>query len=281
MLTAVTDDAPLLVAVDDAEHADARSVAAFQAALGQLDDVPLGIVLTGAEAPNGGAALSGITGPAGAGVTAAVVHLEPLTADDGRVLAEALAPWCTDDVQRARLARRLYAETEGNPLLMTTLLQGLQDVASLRQDAAVWPPPQQTLNAPVPAEVSQLAQAVTQARLQQLDAGTREFFVAATLCGRVVVPDLAAGIVEIDARAAERALTDLEGRGLLTFDGDRYVLPAPLLAAAAASAVLTRGQLKRLRDRRDALLSGPARTPDETQAGADPALLPPDHPTPP
>jgi len=253
-LRAIVEDGPVLVAIDDVEHADAHSIAALQAALSQLDDVRLGVVLTSTCLPNGSTAGAGLIGRIGRQVPGAMVRLDPLSPDDACALVDALASWCSDGEQRARLARRLYAETEGSPLLMTTLLQGLEDIAALREDAAKWPPPAQTLNAPVPTEVSHLAQLVTQARLQQLDTAPREFFIAATLGSRVVEPGVAGEVVGLGPPDVDRALAELESRGLLTFDGEHYVLPAPLLAAAAASAFLTRGQQQRLLERRREVL---------------------------
>jgi DNA-binding SARP family transcriptional activator len=262
LIRALAEEAPLAILLDDAELADGHTVAALHAALSALMDLPLLVVVACGTVADTAPELTRLVSRISRELPGTALTLTPLDPPATRALVDELAPWCANTGQQARLARRLQAETGGNPLLLVTLLRGLADVASLREDALVWPPPAETLESPVPDEVPRLAQLVTLARVRQLDASSRAFLISACVGGRVVDPAISRALSSLDETEAERALTDLERRGFLAFDGARYVFPAPLVARIVASGLLTPGERHRLEARRAALLRGRARGGD-------------------
>jgi DNA-binding SARP family transcriptional activator len=255
VLCALAEEAPLALLLDGADAVDGHTLGAVQAALADVRDLPLLTVLARGPAPQSESPLTDIMARIGRELPGMAVTLSPLSPADTRALVEALATWCPAATQRARLARRLHFETGGSPLLLITLLRGLADIDSLREDALEWPPPRETLGAPVPDGVPHLAQLVTMARVRQLNASSRTFLTAACVGGLVVDPAITQAVASLSDREADEALTDLEQREFLAFDGARYVFPAPLIARTIVAVILTPGERHRLEERRAALLN--------------------------
>jgi predicted ATPase len=256
VIAAAVDEGPVALLIDDAEVADAPSLAALEVALRDLSTAPLLTGVALAADWRAGPELGRLVGRIGRGAPGGIVSLTPLEPEDTRAIVDALAGWCREPIQRARLARRLHFETGGNPLLLTTLLHGLREVQSVREDALEWPPPAATLDAAVPDEVPHLAQLVTLGRVRQLDAPTRAYLAAACLGGRVLDPVVTRSLASLDQTEADSALAELEHRGFVSFDGTHYTFPAPLVAHIVMNALLTPGERHRLRARRAALLEG-------------------------
>jgi len=255
VLRALAEEAPLALLLDGADAADGHTLGALRAALADMRDLPLLVVVARGSAGKTESELTDLMARIGRELPGAAVTLGPLSPDDTQALVTALATWCPVESQRARLARRLHFETGGNPLLLITLLRGLAEIDALREDALEWPPPKETLDAPVPDGVPHLAQLVTMARVRQLNASSRAFLTAACIGSRVVNPAITRAMTSLSEREADEALTDLEQREFLAFDGARYVFPAPVIARTIVAVLLTPGERHRLEERRAALLA--------------------------
>ena len=248
LLEASAQERPIGLAIDDAHFADDATIDALHRAIVALRSTPLTLVITservGDDLP---LALLRLHGDIGRGVLGIAVDLKPLSAEDLRALTETLAPWCRTTSDRDRLARRVAVETGGSPFLAVTLLRGLDRVVALRPDALAWPPPDATLDSPLPLSVPSLARAAIVARVAQLDGEIQQVIATASVLGPWFDIDLIAHLTGQSREWVDRRLPPLERANLVTLDGERYVFGAPLIAQVIRHEFLTRGQRSTIR----------------------------------
>ncbi|MGH7615556.1 MAG: hypothetical protein ACREMW_16125, partial [Gemmatimonadales bacterium] len=258
-LAAVAEEAPVVLALDDAHWADGASVAALGSAVAALRGPRVVLALTVAtgigDPPR---ELLQFEGEVGRGLPGATVRLDPLSGADVRALVGELARWCRDDAERDRLARRVAFETAGNPFFAVTLLSALQRATTLRPDLTTWPPPRRTLDAPLPFSVPSLVRLAVAMRVKELDPEEEVVLRAASVCGQALDLELVALLAERSPAQVERSLPAFERRHLVSFDGQRYAFTAPLVAEAVQSECLTRGERRRLERRAIDALAGRA-----------------------
>ncbi len=265
VLSAVAAERAVALAIDDAQWADGASLAALASAVAELRGVRLVLLLTVAqgvgEPPR---ELIKLQGEVGRSLPGLVVRLDPLSEEDIRTLVDALAVWCREDADRARLARRLAFETGGSPFFAVTLLAALQRATTLRADLVTWPPPQGTSGAPLPFSIPSLVRHALAVRVAELDQGQQAILAAASVCGQVLDPALVAHVVKRPLAEVEGALPAFERRQLVTFDGQRYAFVAPLVTEVIRTECLTRGERRRHELRASEALAG--RTDLESRA---------------
>jgi DNA-binding SARP family transcriptional activator len=258
VLTAIAEEKPLLIAIDDAHWADGPSLAVLHAALGQVDGARLVLVLTvgtgvGLPPPELQQLLAAISRT----LAGAVVRLDGLTdADIGSLVAQT-APWCKDDGQRARLTRRISYEGKGNPLYTVTLLGALEKASTLRQDFIdrAWPLKDRTLEDPLPFSVPDVVKLAIEMRVAELSQRELSVLTVASLAGPSLDLALIAAVTEQSPEDVAMSLPALERRHLVAFDGARYRFVAPLVAEVVRSQCLTRGQRHELERKVAAALS--------------------------
>lgn len=249
LIRAVVEEQPVAIVLDDAHWADASTLGACQTAMAQLRNEPVLLAVAAADGGSAPGTRISLVGEIGRRLPGMIVRLGPLTEADITSLVMLLADWCPDDEQRDRLARRVWYETSGNPLLATTLLQGLRRVTTLREDATQWPPPRQTIDAAVPFDVPELVRLMTIARANELSEQGRQVLVAATIGPRVIDPKAIVALTELDSATVDRGLEELERHRFVVFDGDRFHLEAPIIAAVIRGEFLTPSRRKRLETR--------------------------------
>src|SRR6266566_349111 len=253
---AVAAENPVGLLIDDAHLSDGATLAALRAALEGLAGAPVLLVLSGVDAGEGVTReLLALRREVGRGLRGASVRLDPLGESDVKQLVTALAPWCQEDAERDRLARRLTFETGGNPFFVVTLLGGLERLAALREDFVAWPRPRATFESPLPFSVPELAKLAIAARVADLDAESQRLLSAASLGGLALDLDLIAALAELPRSGVELKLAAAERHHLIQFDGERYVFAAPLIAEVVRAECLTAGQRKTLRQRAIAALA--------------------------
>jgi predicted ATPase len=257
VISAVAEERPLVIAVDDAQWADGVSLAALGAALRLVKDSPVVLLLTVAEgvgdAPR---ELLQLESDVGRALSGAVLRLGLLDENDLATLVAALAPWCHNHAERDRLTRRLAYETAGNPFFAVTLLNALASASNLQKDMVAWPPRGGTIDAPLPFSVPSLVRHATVVRLGELKPPEVAVLSAASICGQALELDLIAQIAELSSDEVEAALQGCERRQLVLFDGRRYTFAAPLIAEVVRAECLTRGQRRKLERRAIDALAG-------------------------
>ncbi len=249
-LAAAAEEAPIGLAVDDAELADGATVTALHAAVAALSSTPLALIIstrdtTDARRPE----LLALRGATGRGLRGLTVRLESFTPAELALLVQALATWCPDEHERHRLTRCLALQTGGDPLLAVALLRGLQQRGGFRQRARAWPPPGQPPAPPIPIRVPEPARLAIVARMSALEEEPRRSLAIASTLARVLDLDLIADLAECSRSQLEGVLPALERAGFVALEGNRYVLTASVFAQVARRELLTRGQRRALRRR--------------------------------
>jgi len=250
VVEAIADETPLALALDEAQYADGATVGALHATVAQLRVAPVVIILASTGSPESATTeLLQLHRDIGRGLAGAVVQLEPLTFSDIGELVLALAPWCATASEQQRLARRIAFETRGNPFLAVTLLRGLQDFVLLRSEALTWPPPDATLESPLPMVVPDLVRRTILGRLSELDRESRSILGAASIGGAQLDLALISALTGLNGALLEERLALLERQRFLVFDKGRYLFAAPLMEQVVRAEGLMPGQVSGLRRR--------------------------------
>ena len=246
-VTAVTEETPLVVAVDEAQWADGATLAALQHVCSVGRKLPFIVVVTSgstlAESPHLVALVERIDREYGG----STVHLEPFDADETEQLVRQEAPWCTEDGDRDRLARRVSLESGGNVFLSVMLLRDLEKTARLKDDMLEWPPEGSTYSAPLPFSIPSLARVALVARLSRLSDDANTVVRSASMTGALVNVDLIMHLTGFDRATVEGAIDELERQRLIGFTGNRYVFNGRLLPEIIRSECVRRGEQRRMR----------------------------------
>src|SRR5690242_4668159 len=250
LLEAVAEEQPIGISIDDAHCSDGPSLAVLEAAIARLRHVPVVLCVTALDAwESAPRELVRLRAAVGRGLPGTALRLEALTESETQALVLGSSPWCKTDGDRERLARRMFFETRGNPFLLVTLLRGLAEASTLREEVLRWPPPRDTIDAPLPIGVPGLARRAIMARVTDLAPEVAQVLRMACIGTPVIDPALVATLVRRPLVEVERDLAALEHRHFVTFDGERYVVAAPLVAAVVTTECLEPGECRALRGR--------------------------------
>ncbi|MEW1956269.1 diguanylate cyclase [Kineococcus sp. NPDC059986] len=189
---------PLLVVLDDTEHADASTLAVLRWVAGECSDLPLLVVLV--DRVRSGDDLEDIPGFDTA--RALVLEVPPLSDAAARAVVRRRLPGAvvTDSVATALVSR-----AAGNPGALLTLLTTLLDEGGLLPDWGHWRLEHAALDA-VPVAPRLLSALLR--RVEELPAGHRHVLRLAAACGRSVHDDLVrrAAAPQLDADAVHAGL---------------------------------------------------------------------------
>jgi DNA-binding SARP family transcriptional activator len=258
LLHALAEEQPVALAVDEAHCADGATIEALGGAMTQLAGLPLLLILsarrTFEDTPRALVRFKSDVGRVG-GLPGQAVQLEPLSAAETRELVFRHSAWCVDEADRDRLARRIFFEASGNPFLTVTMLRGLEKASVLREDVRAWPRPGATIEGSLPISVPSLAGRAVMARIAELDKTSLQVLRAASIGALAVDPGLVASLTGLARERVEDLLALLERHRLLTFDGERYLFAAPLIAQVVRGECLAAGERRALRARAVAALA--------------------------
>jgi hypothetical protein len=248
VLRSIAEEHPVAMLLDDAHLADAASIEALTAVTRRLQDVPVVLMLAAdGSGQRGSAAFARLRATVGRDLRGNTIRLKALTIDDTRELVTHLAPWCASAEDADRLTRRLHYESGGSPFLIVTLLHGLENAPTLKDDLLGWPKPKSTFESPLPFTIPDLARLAILARISELDEISIKVLRAASLGGMALDLDLIEVLSGVSEGELEDALDSLERHRFLEFDGSRYTFAAPLFAQVIRSECLTHGQRQRMR----------------------------------
>jgi len=257
VLGAAAEEQPLAIAIDDAHWADGASLAALGAALGQLKNSSVTLLLTVAQgAGEPLPELLKLESEVGREIDGLVVRLTPLGDDDLRTLVTSLAPWCRGKAQRERLTRRVTHESGGSPFFAVTLLSALARPSNFQKDMVAWPPPGETIDAPLPFSVPAVARHAIAVRIGELSPTEVRVLSVGSLCGEGLDLELIAQVGDLPRTKVEQSLPACERRHLILFDGRRYTFAAPLIAEVIRAECMTRGERRTLERRAIDALAG-------------------------
>ncbi len=258
LVEAIAEDSPIALAIDDAHFADGASLGALVSMMARLEAVPIILIVSiGLFRDNTPRELTNLEGEIGRSIPGTVISLPPLSESD---MAELVTRWAgrnnLDGADPKRLARRIAYEAGGSPFLAVELLRGLEKASSLRQDAEVWPAPNQTLESPLPFQMPALVRRAIAARIVDLDEVSRKVLCTASVGGEVLDLDLLSQLSGLDEFAVDQAIASLERHRFIEFDGHRYLFAAPVIGDVVMQECLTRGEKQRLRLGAIKVLSG-------------------------
>jgi hypothetical protein len=216
---------------------------------------PVVLLLTASE-ENAGVprAFARLRGEVGGQVSGTSVRLAALGEDEIRELVEQMASWCRSEEDRDRLTRRIAFESGGNPFFAVTLLDGLDQMPTLKDDLLTWPSPRRTFADQLPFTMPDLVRMAISARMAELDDDAVAVMRAASIGGAALDTELIETLTDLSTERVATALDDLEQRRLMVFDGARYAFQAALLGEVVRNEFLTGGKRKRLRVRAIAAL---------------------------
>jgi len=239
---------PVLIWVDSAEYLDAESYAAIGPLLRRFADRRVTIMLSATTTPPL-PEMDELTGRIGRDVSGAAITLDPLGAADLEKLARrALPDW--DDAQIDRLARRLFSDSAGLPLLAIDLLHALRLGLDLAGDEArPWPEPARTLDQTFPGDIPATLTAAIRVGFRRLSDEAQEVLKLSSLTDARVTTDLLERAMDLERARVLEALDELEWRRWLTAEPRGYGFVARLHREVIERDMMTKGQRQRLRER--------------------------------
>jgi len=239
---------PVLIWVDSAEHLDLDSYAAIGPLLRRFSDRRVTIMLSATTAPPL-PEMDELTGRIGRDVAGEVITLEPLgSADLEKLARRALPDW--DDEQIDRLARRLFSDSAGLPLLAIDLLHALRLGLDLAGDEArPWPEPARTMDHTFPGDLPATLTAAIRVGFRRLSDNAQEVLKLSSLTDARVTADLLEQATDLKRSQVVDALDELEWRRWLTAEPRGYGFVARLHREVIERDMMTRGQRQRLQER--------------------------------
>ncbi len=226
LCSALAEEAPLMLVVDDAHWADRSSLEVLAYLARRIDDLPV-LIAIGARAddPDGASDLLNLIGATRA---ATVLHPQPLTARGAARLIRRAAP--STPLEACRQCHRAAA---GNPWLLGELShqiaeRGLRALDVSEGDAA---------------PLSAMARTVVRARLAELSPRDRAVVEALAVIGEGAPRQVVAAVAGVALDEMGAARDGLAAAGLLRAGGARF---AHQLIAGAIADDLPRGRRERL-----------------------------------
>jgi ABC-type oligopeptide transport system substrate-binding subunit len=216
LISRLTQDGPLAVVLEDLHWADATSLQLLERLFADTESAALLLVLTSRlerDHPWWGVK-EDVSRELPHRITD--VTLEALSGDAGRELLHALVGDATlpPDVER-----RILEPAEGNPFFLEELIRSLVDAGAVVHDEVGW-----RFVHDAPLEVPPTVEKVILARIDRLDADTREALVAAAVLGRQFGLPLLEAVVGAEEGALRRSLHDLMRLDLVR-EGHRWPEP--------------------------------------------------------
>ena len=245
-LRAVAAEHPVVLAVDDAQWLDPDSALALGAALRDLADVPLTVVLAVAPFPPR-PELDELRSRIGRDVDGGAVRLRRLDRDALRWLAERMLPGY-DPLALDRVVRRVARDSDGLPLLAVELLRAVALGLDLGTIAGTWPAPLRTLDQSLPGELPDAVVAAIRIAVRRLSPAAQRVLVATAALGDVTAPPLLERALAMSADEVGHALDELEWHRWLAAEPRGYSFVARIVRRIVEQDMLTPGQRQRIRE---------------------------------
>jgi DNA-binding SARP family transcriptional activator len=244
ILRAATAERPLALLLDDAPWSDRDSLLALGAAVRDLAQAPLLVVLTASPYP-AREELDEMRTRVPRDLAGACLRLGPLPLESLKPLAAWAMPAYTEE-QLDRLTRRLAADSAGLPLLAVELLHAVALGLDLHGAAIAWPAPDRTLDQTLPGELPDGVIAALRIGFRRLSKDAQTVLAAASVLGDRVPPARLARATGLDRERTASALDELEWQRWLAFESRGYSFVARIVRHVIARDMLTEGQRQRV-----------------------------------
>jgi hypothetical protein len=244
VLSAITQEQPVLLAVDDLQWSDRDSILTLAAALRDTRSAPLFIVfsttLLGARQE-----VDDLRVRIPRDVPGVVVILAGLPISAIHELARWALPRY-NEIELDRVARRVAMDSAGLPLLVIELLHAVALGLDLRESEGAWPSPLRTLSETLPGELPDAIVSAIRIGFRRLTPAAQRVLTAAAVLGdRVSASELGVGSGQ-DGAALHEALDELEWQRWLLAEPRGYSFVAGIARHVVARDMITPGQRSRL-----------------------------------
>ncbi len=232
--------------VDDVHWLDRESLLILSAALRDLADAPLFVLLTTAAHPPR-PELDELRARIGRDLPGAAVRLGPLRAAALRELARWALPTYSA-LELDRVTRRVSTDSAGLPLLAVELLHAVALGLDLGRVHGTWPQPLRTLDQSLPGELPDAVVAAIRVGFRRLSPGAQTVLVAAAVLGGRVDRDTLREATSLEDDAVAGALDELEWGRWLAAEPRGYSFVARIARIVVAEEMTTAGQKRRIRE---------------------------------
>ncbi len=249
-LRSVSDEQPVLLALDDAEDLDAETAGALpqlaRSSAGRRVLIVVGVGMGGGEQRL--AWLDGLRAQIGRGIAGDVIRVGRLDrAAIGAVARWWLPRYAADEIER--IVRRVERDSAGVALLATAMLEAVALGYRISPDAPAWPGAQQTLVDTLPGDLPPAVVGAVCLRVRQVAEPAQTILAAAAALGERFTSDDLERATGHTGGEVERALDRLEWDRWLTVDARGYTFAAPIERAILLQEMVTPGQVRRYRER--------------------------------
>jgi DNA-binding SARP family transcriptional activator len=247
LLRAALDEQPVLLAVDDAEWLDQESLLALIAALRDLADTPLLVVLAvSPRLPLDG--LDQLRARLGRDLDGTAVALGPLGVAPLQELARRMLATFTE-VEIDRVVRRVGSDSAGVPLLAVELLRAVALGMDLGVTSGAWPEPLKTLDQTLPGDLPDAVVAAIRVGFRRLSSAARQALAAASILDPRVPAEVLARAADLPLEEVSAALDELEWHRWMVSEPRGYGFVARVVRQVIARDMLTPGQRRRILER--------------------------------
>jgi DNA-binding SARP family transcriptional activator len=247
-VTAIAAERRVLLVLDDAHRGGPETVAALLRLAQRGSRAPLLVAMAGPMA-----AADPLLDPVSVRLGSDLPGLELTTALLNEADVAEFAGWAVPSYQlddRARLARRVMADTVGNAFLVTQLMLALRaGLAVSPGTGTAWPAAHRTLDDTLPGQLPPAVAAALRLRYRALNpAAQRALAALAVLGGRTSQDALARG-AEVEPEALASALDELERERWIDGDAHGYSFVTRLGREVILADMVTGGEKRRIQER--------------------------------
>jgi predicted ATPase len=244
VVRAAAGEQPVVLAVDDAQWLDPDSALALGAALRDLAEVPLTLVLATAPYPPR-PELDELRSRIGRDLDGGAVRLRRLDRAALRDLAERMLPGY-DPAALERVVRRVASDSAGLPLLAVELLRAVALGLDLGTISGTWPAPLRTLDHSLPGDLPDAVVAAIRIAARRLSPAAQRVLVAAAALGDLASPPMLERALAMNSEELGRALDELEWHRWLVAEPRGYSFVARIVRHVVERDMLTPGQRRRV-----------------------------------
>jgi DNA-binding SARP family transcriptional activator len=244
VVRAAAGEQPVVLAVDDAQWLDPDSALALGAALRDLQDVPLTLILATAPYPPR-PELDELRSRIGRDLDGGAVRLRRLDRAALRDLAERMLPGY-DTAALDRVVRRVARDSAGLPLLAVELLRAVALGLDLGTISGTWPAPLRTLDHSLPGDLPDAVVAAIRIAVRRLSPAAQRVLVAAAALGDLASPPVLERALTMEPEELARALDELEWHRWLVAEPRGYSFVARIVRQVVERDMLTPGQRRRV-----------------------------------
>lgn len=264
-VAALAAEQRVLLVLDDAHRAGAAASGMLMRLLQRTGSASLMLALS---APRSGpatpAAPAAPAAPAPRPATPALDHISERIGRDVRgvelrteLLAEPdvveFAGWAVPRYtgpERQRLARRVMADTAGNPFLVSELMLALRAGLQVSPgDGAAWPAARRTLDDTLPGELPPAVGAALRLRYRALSGPAQRVLATLAVLGDRTPAATLARAAAVPPAELDRALDELEWERWLHGDAHGYSFVTRLAREVILADMVTGGEQRRIRER--------------------------------